>query len=335
VGLVLITPPAVEPVTIQEAIDHLRLDTSNVVPAPSAPTVALASPPVAGNVDNGAHRYLVTFVTADGETNAGDVSAAVTVADHTVNGQVAVTAIPTGGTSVTARKLYRTTAGGSTYLLLVTIADNATTTFTDNVADAGLGAGAPPANTTSDPVIAALIRAARSQAEKHTGASIITQTWRVTFPDFPVNYYMTDYAGGISDYGPPIVGDSGAWFNLPRGPVQSIVSITYLDASGNTQTLDPSVYVLEQSTLWDRVSLKWGQFWPIIPRQANAVTITLVCGYGASASAVGEAEQSLKSALLLRIEDLYRNRGTTRDSNEIENTAVASLLDPYVRQWLL
>ena len=40
--------------------------------------------------------------------------------------------------SVIARKIYRTKAGGSTYWLLATIADNTTTTYTDTAADASL-----------------------------------------------------------------------------------------------------------------------------------------------------------------------------------------------------
>src|SRR5262245_36044250 len=113
----IITPPAIEPVKVREVMAWSRISTSAQEPAPPANTAALASPAAPGNVDNGAHRYLATFVTADGETQAGIVSEAVTVTNKSVNGKVELTGIALGGASVTSRKLYRTTAGGSTYLL--------------------------------------------------------------------------------------------------------------------------------------------------------------------------------------------------------------------------
>jgi hypothetical protein len=50
--------------------------------------------------------------------------------------------------SVTSRKIYRTTANGSQPKLLTTIANNTATTYTDTAADAALGAN-PPASDTS------------------------------------------------------------------------------------------------------------------------------------------------------------------------------------------
>jgi hypothetical protein len=109
----------------------------------AAPTVALAGLG-AGNVNNGKHDYYVTFVSPRGESSAANINT-VTVFDNTMNGQVAVSAIATGPTGTTARKLYRTPAYLGPYTiaceqLLATLSDNTTTTFADNVADASLGA---------------------------------------------------------------------------------------------------------------------------------------------------------------------------------------------------
>lgn len=120
-------------------------------PNASALTAALISPAAAGNVNNGTHKYKVTFVTDDGETEgesaAGDESNTVTVVDSTVNGKIALTNIPLGGVTTTARKIYRTAAGGSTFKLLTTLTNNNDVAFTDNIADASLGGEVPAVST--------------------------------------------------------------------------------------------------------------------------------------------------------------------------------------------
>ena len=112
------------------------------VTPPGAPTVAEGA---AGN-PNGAYTYKVTFVNAFGETSGGTTSASITVASK----QISLTAIPLGPTGTTARKIYRTAAGGSdgTQKLVTTIADNTTAVYTDNTADGSLGATVPVNNLT-------------------------------------------------------------------------------------------------------------------------------------------------------------------------------------------
>lgn len=281
--LTLSTPPAVEPISLAEARSHLRLETGNAEPAPGAPTVALASPAAPGNVDNGVHRYRVTFVTADGETEGGTVSSAVTVANLTVNGQVALTAIPRGGNTVTARKLYRTAAGGSTYLLLATLANNTATTYTDNIADASLGAGAPSTNTTSDPYLAGLIAAARLWVEDTTRRALITQTWKL---------YLNAFDNAIE---------------IPRAPLQSVTSITYVDTAGATQTVAASVYTVDTDSVPGRVLLAPDQLWPTdVDDREKGICITFVAGYGASGASVPVTDLH---AIKLQLEILYDRPG--------------------------
>jgi len=258
----LITAPTVEPLTALEAMTWARIDASNQEPPPGAPVAALAALG-AGNVDNGAHRYLIVFVTASGKTQGGAISAAVTVADKTANGQVALTAIPIGGALVTAREIYRTQAAGSAYLLLATIADNTTTIYTDNVADASLGAGAPTANTTTDPLLGMLITGARTAAEQRTGRALITQTWEQVYDAFPANE-----------------------IEIGMLPIQSIASVKYYDAAGALQTLDPSNYVLDADKLPGWLLPATGVTWPSTYDMANAVIIRFIAGYGAAGGSV-------------------------------------------------
>lgn len=108
----------------------------DLVDRPGAATAAVG----AAGALTGVYSYKVTFVTAAGETEAGVVSNNVSPVAQRIN----LSGIPTSPCrSVTSRKIYRTAAGGSTYLLAATIADNTTTTLEDNVVDGSLGAAAP------------------------------------------------------------------------------------------------------------------------------------------------------------------------------------------------
>lgn len=111
----------------------------NTVP----PTLALSGTP--GNVNNGQHNYLVTFVNAQGIETIAAPPTAITVVDHTTSGQVNLTAIPLGavGAGVVKRNIYRTAAGGINYQLLTIINDNTTTIYTDNTFDVNLGVTVP------------------------------------------------------------------------------------------------------------------------------------------------------------------------------------------------
>lgn len=300
-ALVVYSAPATEPVTVAEVMAHARIDADNQEPAPGVLTCALAGSG-AGNVENGAHRYVVTFVTASGETQAGDISAAVTVADKTINGKVYLSAIPIGGSLVTSRKIYRTVAAGSTYLLLATLADNTTTTYTDNTADASLGAEAPSTNTTGDPILNIMIAAARQHAETLLKRYLITQT---------IDLYLDCFDD----------------WEIKLPPLQSVSAITYVDTDGVTQTIDSADYLVDALSVPARITPAYGETWPIPRTQNNAVKIRFIAGYGA-ASAV---PQCIKNWMLLRIKQIYDQQGMVNVGNivtEFPYSFVDGLLDP-------
>lgn len=303
----LVTPPTLEPITIHELRQHLYLDSANAEPAPGAPTVALAGAG-AGNVNSGAHRYRVTFVTDDGETDGGIVSSAVTTSAG--DGKVAVSAIPTGGSSITSRKLYRTAAGGSTYLLLTTIADNTTTTYADNIADASLGAGCPTTNTTMDPYLTAILKAAREQVEAITRRSLLTQTW---------DYFLDSWPDGDA-----IV--------LPFGCLASVTSLKYKDSAGTETTMTVTTEYLAEvnGEGLGRIVLPYGVPWPsgtLYP--SNPISIRFVCGWTTQAL----VPFAIKAAVKMLCSDLYEMRGEpVLGQTVVENKTVDRLLASY-RLW--
>lgn len=330
--LVVSTPPASEPLTLAELKSYVRLDGTNAEPAPGALNAAIAAPAAPGNVDNGSHRYLATFVTAQGETDAGVVSAAVVVADKTVNGQVQLTAIPVGGSQVTARKLYRTTAGGAAFLFLATIADNVTAIYTDNTADAALGAGAPVANSTEDPWLVMLLASARQAAEAQLGRFLITQTVDLLLDDFP-RYWTRDWI---------VVGPSPiypAWPRMPVArdgtiavpPLQAVTSITYVASDGTAGTvLDPSQYIVDAGTLRTngRITPAYGLGWPAARCQANGVRVRFTAGYGAAAA----VPACIKQWIALQVKTAWDNRDALiageRGQILTPDERVDGLLDP-------
>jgi len=307
-ALTLVTPPTEEPVTIAEVRAHLHLDSSAGEVAPTAPTVALAGDG-AGNVDDGAHRYRVTFVTSDGETEGGAISDAVTVADKTSDGKVAVSAIPLGGSAVTSRKLYRTEADGSDYLLLDTIADNTTTTYTDNTADASLGAACPTTNTTEDPMLNALITVARLKVEELTSRALIDQTWDYRLDSFPAIIQ------------PPL---------YPLDVTTPVASLKYLNTSGVLTTLTLTTdYTVDFYSEPGRVVPAYGKSWPSTQAVPNAVTLQFKAGYGGA----GDVPQLIKQAILVLIGHWYENREPIISGTIVAEVPmmVAALLSPYMR----
>jgi hypothetical protein len=130
----------------------VNVSTRGPLAPPGAPALSI----VAAGALTGAYTYKLTFVTPIGETKGGPTSTTITAAAQ----QITLSGIPVGGpnSGVTARRIYRTTAGGAdgTQRLLATIADNTTTTFIDNIADSALGAQVPQANSavlTSSPTV--------------------------------------------------------------------------------------------------------------------------------------------------------------------------------------
>jgi len=84
---------------------------------------------------------------------------------------------------------------------------------------------------------------------------------------------------------------------LPDAPVNSITSITYVDADGATQTLATSVYELRSDGLQAAVVLKYAQAWPSI-QPGSRIRVTASIGYAAT-------PEDVVHAMLLNIADMF------------------------------
>lgn len=138
-----------------------------------------------------------------------------------------------------------------------------------------------------DALITSLIAAARMAAEEYTRRSFITQSWKLAM------------GGGT----PSAV-------RLPRGPVQSVASVTAYDQAGGATVISSGVYRLDASKellVFDSLIAAW------------QVEVVYVAGYGAAAATV---PQPLRQGMLGHIAQLYDRRGDAQWPLPMDVTAL-------------
>lgn len=165
-----------------------------------------------------------------------------------------------------------------------------------------------------DPMIVAMITAARQRAEAETGRQLMSATWDLHLDAFPVEDVIV----------------------LPRPPLQSVTHVKYYDDDGVQQTLSSALYHVDTVSEPARIVLVDGQDWPDTEERPNAVTVRFVAGYqdaydvpAASATTVPAA---IRQWILLQVGAIYENRQAA-DGGAMAATAVLpfvdALLDPY------
>lgn len=155
-----------------------------------------------------------------------------------------------------------------------------------------------------DTYIGTLIALARQYVEDYTRRALFTQTITAKYDRF------------------------ASCFLIERPMLQSVTSITYVDTSGNTQTLSTSYYTVDISSTPARITQAYGYTWPSIRDITNAVTIVYVAGW----ATVGAIPTPLRHALLMLVGHWYENREAVVNSIAIPKVmpfAVQALLDPY------
>lgn len=173
-------------------------------------------------------------------------------------------------------------------------------------------------DTTHDSLLQVFIAAARQKVESITNRALITQAW----------YWKGDSFPG---YGGRIV--------LPRPPLVSITSISYVDTNGDTQTWAAGAtgYQLVKpagpTAAYASILPSYSLYYPVARTQPEAVTVEYVCGYG-DANSVPAA---IKAAMLLLIGHWFENReaiGADLTFAEMP-MGVDALLGPYtVDRWV-
>lgn len=116
---------------------------------------------------------------------------------------------------------------------------------------------------------------------------------------------------------------------LPRPPLQSVTSITYVDQSGVSQTLSTSVYEVDTRPYLGEVRPKYNQSWPSTRDQKNAVIVRYNAGY-VDADSIPE---NMKMAVRFLTGDLYYNREDIQTAAMNRLGMITRLMAPY-RAWV-
>ena len=192
---------------------------------PPPPTLALIAD-ASGLLGVGVYNYRVTFITALGETHTSGTTAITTDAS---NKKVLVTIPVSEDARVTGRKIYRSSIGGGSTneKLLTTINNNNDLTYTDNIADASLGATRYwGANTTCRQI---MVNGARSMLLDGK-ATIVGSLAGVN----------------LTSGGEPTLFGSGAGWKLTSGSYNTLVG----QSSGNAITTGSSNTAIGRNTLY-------------------------------------------------------------------------------------
>jgi uncharacterized phiE125 gp8 family phage protein len=183
-----------------------------------------------------------------------------------------------------------------------------------------------------DATIQRYIRTARMNLEREYNLAMLTQTLTLTLDTFAQPEWRRPGWPSSGSWMWP-----GSWSAWPwawsiiqlRPPLQQVNSISYVDSSGNTQTLDPSVYTVDSNSMPARLFPALNKFWPMTALRPAAVTIVWVAGW-----TIPElVPDDIKSAIALFSGHLYENREEVLVDRRLVAIqlplGVAALMEPY------
>jgi uncharacterized phiE125 gp8 family phage protein len=173
-----------------------------------------------------------------------------------------------------------------------------------------------------DALITSLIAAARQAAETLTGRQLTTARWKQVLDCFP--------GGALTGFG------VDRPFSLPghailiaKAPLQSVVSIEYLDMGAVQQTLAAPMYTVDAACEPARITPVFGQIWPVSLPQIGSVSVTFDAGYGGPSL----VPDGIKAWIKIRVGSLYAHREevavTGRGQGITPLPFIDGLLDPF------
>jgi len=308
-----VTPPSVEPVTLEQVRAHLRLDstsfadnvTSSQTIAPGSHTIAAAYSLVGLAVDVLESQAVVLL--QSGTNGAGgtvdvklqDSDDGITWAD-VADG--AFTQVTTANDNATQEKSYN---GARQYIRAVSTVAVAACEF-------GVSVVLSAPELADGDLLTALITTAREMVERETASTLISTTR---------DYWQDGWPRGKA-------------IQLPYSPLLSVTGVYWKDTDGTEATLTAGTdYLVDTDSEPGRIVLAHGGNWPSgVLYPVNPIRVRYVAGYGETAASV---PRPLRQAVLLTVGDLYENREGFIQGAQVHMLPIAAkyLSLPYV-MWL-
>lgn len=315
--------PTLEPITLLEAKQHLRVDSGSLDDNLTVGTTILPATYSAGTetgtaVDVSNSQVLAVFTVGIAlATSTVDVKLQESDDDVTytdVSGGTFTQVTPANDNTVYELEY----TGTRQYIKAVAVVANADATFTVNINEA-----AP--TSAEDTLITTLITVARQYVEQIANISIMNQTWEYYLNSF----YDTHGNNGIYDQRRDY---NSIW--LPNPPLVSVTSIEYTIAGDSTDysnTFAASNYHVDAVRKPGRIVLTNGSSYPTNTLETNnPVKITFIAGFGALRSDVPEP---LKNVIKIVLAELYENREDTVFSMRVERIGWYQRLLAQYRNW--
>lgn len=137
--------------------------------------------------------------------------------------------------------------------------------------------------TAMDGEITDRVEALTAEAEHLTGRAIVNRTYELALPAFPERIEM------------------------PAAPVADVTSVKYFDGDGVERTLAPAAYLIDPGGP-GFIDPAPGTSWPSTQAgRWNAVTVTVVCGYGPDHTTTPPA---FKGFILAKVKEYFAPAGT-------------------------
>lgn len=309
----VVTPPTVEPVTLDQVRAHLRLDSTSLAEnLSSAQTIAPGSHAIAagytlvGTAVDVLTSQAVVLLESGTNGAGGTVDVKLQESDDGVTwtdvAGGSFTQVTTANDNATQEKSYE---GTKQYIRAVATVAVAASEF-------GVSVVKSAPELADEDLLSSLITTAREIVERETASTLITTErdyWQDGWP-------------------------SGNAIRLPYSPLISVTGVYWKDSGGTETALTAGTdYLVDTDSEPGRIVLPYAGSWPsgtLYP--VNPVRVRYVAGYGASAANI---PRPLRQAVLLTVGDLYQNREGFVLGQAVHMLPIAAkyLCLPYV-MWL-